>query len=130
MKYKLSNDVYYSCRFQVVWCTKYRRKILVDNIVYRLKELLQEICNKLSADLISVDIMPDHVVLLLEVAPQFGIHRTVKCLKGQTSRILRSEFKILTTRVPTLWTNYYSVSTIGKPTAIDIEDYLNTQKNN
>ncbi len=56
--------------------------------------------------------MPDHVHLLVEIDPQYGIHRLVKEIKGFSSRVLRSEFRQLTTRLPTLWTNSY-FSTVG-----------------
>ena len=49
----------------------------------------------------------------MEVDPQFGIHKAVKSLKGYTSRILREEFPYLRTKIPTLWTNSYFVSTVG-----------------
>ena len=48
-----------------------------------------------------MEIMPDHVHMLLEVDPQFGIHKVVKSFKGYTSRILRQEFPYLKTKMPT-----------------------------
>jgi hypothetical protein len=60
-----------------------------------------------------METLPDHIHLLLEVAPQFGIHKAVKRIKGQSSRVLGSEFKHLTTKLPALWTNSYFVSTVG-----------------
>ena len=57
--------------------------------------------------------MPDHVHLLVEIDPQYGIHRLVKEIQGFSSRVLRSEFRQLTTRLPTRWTNSYFVSTVG-----------------
>ena len=60
-----------------------------------------------------MEIMPDHVHILLGVDPQFGIHKAVKTIKGTTSRILRQEFPWLRSRIPTLWTKSYFCSTIG-----------------
>lgn len=57
--------------------------------------------------------MPDQVHLLVEVDPQFGIHRLVKLVKGRSSRYLWQEFRSLTARMPSLWTNSYFVSTVG-----------------
>ena len=57
--------------------------------------------------------MPDHVHALVEVHPQFGIHRLIKTMKGRSSRVLRDEFPSLKSRLPTLWTNSYFVSTVG-----------------
>ena len=73
-------------------------------------------------------IMPDHVHLLLEVDPQFGIHKAVKTIKGKTSRILRQEFHWLTTKLPTLWTNSYFCSTVGGAPLEIVKQYIESQK--
>ena len=73
MKYKSNHNVVYSCKYHVVWCPKYRRKVLVNGVDVRLKELISAICKEISVDVIEMEIMPDHVHLLLEVDPQFGI---------------------------------------------------------
>ena len=72
--------------------------------------------------------MPDHVHLLVEVDPQFGIHRLVKLVKGRSSRYLRQEYSSLTTRLPTLWTNSYFVSTVGGAPLSVIKQYIEKQK--
>lgn len=76
-----------------------------------------------------MEVMPDHVHLLVEVDPQFGIHRLVKRLKGVSSRLLRSEFGHLRSRLPTLWTNSYFVSTVGGAPLSIIKQYVENQKN-
>ena len=126
--FKSNNNVVYSCKYHVVWCPKYRRKILTDGIELRLKELLLEYARKLSVIVLELEVMPDHVHILLEVDPQFGIHRTVKALKGYTSRVLRSEFPALKTKLPTLWTNSYFVATIGGVTFDVVKQYIENQK--
>ena len=128
MDYKSNNNVVYSCKYHVVFCPKYRRKVLVGDIEARLKDLVQEICDEFSIDLLEMEVMPDHVHLLLEVDPQFGIHRAVKTIKGRSSRVLRSEFKSLTTRLPSLWTNSYFVSTVGGAPLSIIKQYIESQK--
>lgn len=79
----------------MVWCPQYRRKVLTGAVELRLKELIQEAAAELNVDIIEMEIMPDHVHLLMEVDPQFGIHRAVKAIKGKISRVLRSEFASL-----------------------------------
>ena len=128
MEYKSNNNIVYSCKYHVVFCPKYRRKVLVGEIETRFKELVQEICTEFNIDLLEMEVMPDHVHLLLEVDPQFGIHKAIKTIKGKTSRILRSEFKSLTTRIPSLWTNSYFVSTVGGAPLSIIKQYIESQK--
>lgn len=128
MKYKSNNNVYYSCKYHIVWCSKYRRKVLVGAIEIRLKELITEACAKHSIKIIEMEIMPDHIHLLLEVDPQYGIHRSVKSIKGFTSKVLRSEFPSLRSRLPSLWTNSYFVSTVGGAPLEEIKKYIENQK--
>lgn len=76
-----------------------------------------------------MEIMPDHVHLLMEVDPQFGINRAVRHIKGFTSHALRTEFPKLKSRLPTLWTNSYFVSTVGGAPLSAIKQYIENQKN-
>jgi putative transposase len=126
--YKSNNNIVYSCKYHVVWCPKYRRKILTNGIDIRLKELLLECAATISVDIIEVEIMPDHVHILMEVNPQFGIHKAVKSFKGYTSKVLRSEFPMLKTRMPSLWTNSYFVTTVGGASLDVIKQYIENQK--
>jgi putative transposase len=76
----------------------------------------------------SMEIMPDHVHLLGECDPPFGIHRLVRLLKGRSSRILRQEFPVLVRTLPTLWTSSYVVSTVGGAPLTIIKQYIEKQK--
>ena len=129
MEYKSNHNVVYSCKYHVVWCPKYRRKVLVNGVDVRLKELIEEICNEFRIDIIEMEIMPDHVHLLMEVDPQFGVHKAVKLIKGRTSRVLRQEFGWLCSLIPSLWTNAYFVSTVGRAPLSVIKQYIENQKN-
>ena len=129
MEYKFSNNVVYSCKYHVVFCPKYRRSVLKDGVDVRLKELIQQTCEQLNVEIIEMEIMPDHVHLLMEVDPQFGIHKAVKQIKGYSSRILREEFPWLKSRIPSLWTNSYFVSTVGGAPLAVIKQYIENQKN-
>jgi putative transposase len=128
MKYKSNNNVVHSCKYHVVWCPKYRRKVLIGAVEVRLKDLIQEVCSEIQAEIIEMEIFPDHVHLLMEVDPQFGVHKAVKLIKGRTSRYLRREFRELTTRLPTLWTNSYFVSTVGGAPLSVIKQYIENQE--
>lgn len=126
--YKSNYNIVYLCKYHIVFCPKYRRKVLVNGVDTRLKELVNSICEELQVDIIEMEIMPDHVHILLGVDPQFGIHKAVKTIKGTTSRILRQEFPWLRSRIPTLWTNSYFCSTIGDAPLSVIKQYIENQK--
>ena len=128
MEYKSNNNVVYSCKYHVVWCLKYRRKVLVNNISKRLEELIIQKSLEINADIIEMEVMPDHVHLLIEVDPQFGINRAIRSIKGFSSYTLRKEFPSLKTRLPTLWTNSYFVSTVGGAPLEIIKQYIENQQ--
>ena len=118
----------YFCQYHVVWCPKYRRAVLVDGVETRLKTIIQDVCTEFSAELLQLEVMPDHVHLLVEVNPQYGIHRLVRQLKGRSSRLLRQEYPWLRSRLPTLWTNAYFVSTVGGAPLEVIRQYIEQQR--
>ena len=78
MEYKSNNNVVYCCKYHVVWCPKYRRKVLVGTTAERLKELIIQRCSEIDAEIIEKEIMPDHEHMLMEVDPQYGINRAVR----------------------------------------------------
>ena len=119
----------FDCKFHVVWCPKYRRKVLVTGVDDRLKAILAEVCRERDAIILDQEVMPDHVHLLVDCDPKFGIHRLVKLLKGRSSRVLRDEFPWLRSRLPTLWTNSYFVSTVGGAPLVIVKKYIENQKN-
>jgi REP element-mobilizing transposase RayT len=75
----------YSSKYHCVWTPKYRRRVLVGPIAKRCEQVMRQTAKKYRAEIIALEIMPDHVPVLVEVDPQFGIHRLVKNLKGVSS---------------------------------------------
>jgi len=126
--YKSKRNVSYSCKYHIVWCPKYRRKVLVEAVGERLAAIIREVCQEHEAEVLRLDIQPDHVHLLVECDPQFGIHRLVRLIKGRSSRFLRQEFPALKRKLPTLWTNSYFVSTVGGAPLSVIKQYIENQK--
>lgn len=125
---RTNNNVAFVCKYHVVWCPKYRRDVLVRGVDVRLKAIIRDACVEFDAELIELEVMPDHVHLLVDVDPQFGIHRLVKMIKGRSSRLLRQEFPWLRSRLPTLWTNSYFVATVGGAPLKIVKQYIENQK--
>lgn len=127
-KYHSQNHLTYSCKYHVIFCPKYRRKILVNGIDTRLKELLFEIARKYSFKIIEIEVMPDHVHLLIDCNPRFGIMNCVCKLKGISSTMLRKEFPILKQTMPTLWTRGIFISSVGSVSLDIVKKYIENQK--
>ncbi|WP_372486574.1 IS200/IS605 family transposase [Brevibacillus laterosporus] len=123
-----NHNIVFDCKYHVIFCPKYRKKVLIEPVDVRLKELFLKKAQELRAEVVEMEIMPDHVHLLITCDPQFGIHRIVKHLKGYTSRVLRMEFRHLKSRLPSLWTNSYFVATVGTVQLDVIKKYIESQK--
>ena len=124
-----NNNVIYRCAYHVVWCSKYRRPVIEGDVADRLKQIIREVTAERECNIIELETMPDHVHLLVECDPQYGIHRLVKQIKGRSSRVLRQEFPSLKSRLPTLWTNSYFVATVGGTTLEVVKQYVENQRN-
>jgi putative transposase len=94
-----------------------------------LTEIIRQVCTERESEVLELEVMPDHVHLLVECDPQFGIHKLVKLCKGRSSFLLRKEFPHLRKRLPSLWTNAYFVSTVGGAPLAIIKQYIENQKN-
>ncbi|MEG4173003.1 MULTISPECIES: IS200/IS605 family transposase [unclassified Microcoleus] len=129
VNYRSNKNVVYSCKYHIVWCQKYRRKVLIEGVDARLKEILLEVATECGSELIEMEVMPDHIHLLVECDPQFGIAKLIRYMKGRSSRYLRQEFPWLKSRLPTLWTNSYFIATVGGAPISVIKQYIENQKN-
>ena len=125
-----NKNIVFRCTFHVVWCTKYRRKLLTPEVEARLKQIAAEVAEETRCTTREMEGNLDHFHMLVDCDPQFGIHRFVKAVKWRSSRLLRQEFSPLRTRVPTLWTNSYFVATVGGAPLTVIKQYIENQKCN
>ncbi|MFI8713506.1 IS200/IS605 family transposase [Brevibacillus brevis] len=108
-----NHNVVFDCKYHVVFCPKYRKKVLKEPVDIRLKELFLEKAVELR-EVVEMEIMPDHVHLLIKCDPHFGIHRVVK--------------HSLKSRLPSLWTNSCFVATVGTVQLDVIKNYMESQK--
>ena len=127
-RYTCSRHCIYNVSYHIIWCPKYRRKVLIDGVDVRLKELLLEKAQMLEVTIERMEVMPDHVHLFVKANPQLPIHFIINQFKGYSSVILRNEFPKLRSRLPSLWTHSYYVETIGHISEATIKKYIENQK--
>jgi REP-associated tyrosine transposase len=126
-RWKTSKTAVFNLSYHLVWCPKYRRKVLVGDIKERLVELIHEKATELQLEIVEANIQPDHVHLFVRSKPIHSPQFVIGQLKGYTSRILRKEFATLRTRIPTLWTRSYYVDSVGKLNEYTIRKYIQEQ---
>lgn len=124
-----SNKSVYNIGYHLIFCPKYRRKVLVGDVETRLKELLKEKATQVGIVIEKMEVMPDHVHLFVKCSPVDSPHFVVQQLKGYTSRILRQEFAGLKSRLPSLWTRSYYCESVGHISETTIKRYIDEQKN-
>ena len=125
--YDRSETSVHRMNYHFVWCPKYRRPVLVGKIKQRLDELIRKKCKELGGEILSLSIAADHVHLFVKTNPRTAPNMFVGLVKGYTSHELRNEFPELRSRLPTLWTRSYFVSTHGHVSDAMIARYIEEQ---
>lgn len=127
-KYKSNNNIVFSCKYHIIWCPKYRRKVLVGDVKIRLKEIIHQVAIELNVEILEMETDKDHIHILIDIDPQFGVMKFIRMAKGRSSRILRDEFHHLKTKLPTLWTNSSFIATVGGAPLEIIKQYVENQQ--
>jgi putative transposase len=125
MEYKHASHSVYDLKVHIVFCTKYRYRILTGEVGTRARELIREICHANYIDIVSGSMSPDHVHLLLSVPPSISLSKVLQYIKGKTSRKLLMEFEHLKKRYwgQHLWARGYFAVTVGNINAEDIAKF-------
>lgn len=126
-RWKRSRTCVYNLGYHIIFCTKYRKRLLVGEIEKDLKTLLQSQADKNQLEIASLEVMPEHVHLFVKCDPTDSPHRVVQQFKGITSRILREKYRNLR-KLPTLWTRSYYIESIGHISEETISKYISEQK--
>lgn len=127
--YTHKKGIVYKNQFHIIFCPKYRRKVLVNGVDERLKEILFGIAREKDVEIKALEIMPDHVHIFIDFDPRITLHKIIKDFKGISSRILREEFPFLKSKLPSLWTRSYFACSIGHISEETIKKYIENQKN-
>ena len=127
-RYAKNTGAVFSLKYHIVWCPKYRRPVLVDEVAFRLRGLLTGKAAELAMTIHALEIMPDHVHLFVASDPTRCVAEIVNRLKGFTSRLLRQEFPSLRSRLPTLWSRSYYAGTVGHVSEATVQRYIASQK--
>ncbi len=126
--YHTDHSIVYSCQYHVIFCSKYRRKVLTDPVAARMKELVYSKQDEYGYMIIEMEVLVDHDHLLRDVDPRKGVNVSVGLIKGFTSHELRNEVPWLEKRLPTLWTRSKFISTVGSVTLAVVQQYIEQQK--
>src|SRR5919202_687286 len=126
--YHSDHSIVYSCQYHVIFCPKFRRKVLTAAVAERLRALVLEKQEAYGYVVMDMAIQHDHVHLPLDVDPRMGVNAIVGHIKGYTSHALREEYPWLKQRLPTLWTRSKFIASVGALTLDVVQQYIDNQK--
>ena len=120
----------YCIEYHIVWCVKYRRKVLTNKIENSLKEILNKIAEDNNFNILEINGDLDHIHLLIECSPQHCIPNILKALKGVSARLLMKEFPSIKSKLwgGHLWNPSYFIATVSENTEEQIRNYIKSQK--
>ena len=130
MDYKHGSHSLYDLKYHIVFCTKYRYRILTGEVATRVRELIREICTTNYIDIVSGSLSPDHVHLLLSVPPSISVSKIVQYIKGKSGRKVLQEFEHIKKRYwgQHLWARGYFAVTVGNVNTEDVQRYIEQQE--
>lgn len=119
----------YNLEYHLIWVTKSRHPVLVGEVADGLKGILRDIAAQNGLEMVAMEVMPDHVHLLLGATPQHAIPDFVKALKGASARRMFAAFPQLKETLwgGNLWNPSYCVLTASEHTRAQIQKYIEEQ---
>ena len=113
-----------------MWCTKYRKKVLRDGIGTECREMLESLAVEYKFTITAMEVMPDHIHLLVDCRPQFYIPDMIKIMKGNLARRLFIRHPELRKELwgGHLWNPSYCAVTVSDRSREQVERYILTQK--
>ena len=122
----------YDLYYHIVWCVKYRHKILLNDIKDDLIDIIKNICVNNNYELVEINIDLDHVHLFIGLSPQDSIPVVMKTLKGVSARLLNSKHKNELSKVlygGHIWSPSYYIATTCDNIMDNIKEYIINQGN-
>ena len=91
-EYRQSAHAVFDLKYHMIWCTKYRKKVLRARIAERARDLIRQICATCEVVIVRGSVSPDHIHLLLAAPPIMAPAKLAQYIKGRSSRHLQAEF--------------------------------------
>jgi len=103
------------CKYHIVFCPKYRRKIIYNRIRKDIIEIIKELCKYKGVEIIEGHAMPDHIHLLVSIPPKFSVASIMGYLKGNSAMMIFDRHANLKYKFGNrhFWSTGYYVSTVG-----------------
>ena len=126
-----TSSAVYNINYHIVWCPKYRKPILKDEVREFVEEQLKTIAETKGWKIEELEVMPDHIHLFISASPFESPTAIVKVVKGVTAKRIFERFPHLRRifRRGSIWSPSYYVGTAGNVSAEVIKRYIDGVKN-
>ena len=130
MSYRKGSHTTYDLKYHIIWCTKYRYRVLTEEVANRIRELIREVCVANYVNIISGSMSPDHIHLLVSVPPSISLSKLMQYVKGKSSRKILMEFEHLHKKYwgQHIWARGYFAVTVGNVNEKEIQEYIENQE--
>ena len=115
-KWKKLSHTIYQCKYHIVWCPKYRYRILEGALAEFVEQTLKMLCQWRNIEILEMNVKDDHIHLIISVPPRLSVSEVMGMLKGKTAIKIFKSFPILKKKPywgNHFWSRGYCVSTIG-----------------
>jgi REP-associated tyrosine transposase len=128
-EYKTGSSTKHRLLFHLVFCPKYRRRVLIGDVARRLNELFTQACEMNDWEIHELNIQKDHVHMLLQINPRESLSHVMQILKGGTSYIVRKEFPDLEEFLwgDSFWGDVFFAESVGAKNEKVIREYIKNQ---
>ena len=132
MSYRKWSHTTYDLKYHIIWCTKYRYRVLTGEVANRIRELVREVCAANYIEIISGSMSPDHIHLLVSIPPNISLSKVMQYVKGKSSRKVLMEFEHLRKKYwgQHIWARGYFAVTVGNVNEREIQEYIENQEAN
>ena len=130
MNYRKGSHSTYDLKYHIIWCTKYRYRVLIGDVANRVRVLIREICAANYIDIVSGSMSPDHIHLLVSIPPNISLSKVMQYVKGKSSRKIMMEFEHLRKRYwgQHIWGRGYFAVTVGNLNEQQVQEYIENQE--
>ena len=122
----------YDLYFHIIFCVKYRKRILKDEIRDDFISIVTKICHDNDFEIVEINTDEDHVHILFETSPQTQLSKLINNYKTVTSRLIRKEFSKQLEQYywkPYFWSDTYFISSVSDTSEAMIKRYIEKQGN-
>ena len=129
--YRKASHSVHDLKVHLVWITKYRYKVLTQDIGKRIREIIRQICESKDIQIIKGRVSQDHVHIYVSYPPKISVSEMIRFFKGRSSRKIQEEFPQLSKRYwgKHFWGIGYAAFSSGQVTDEMIQHYLENHKN-